>query len=39
MKEYSGRGRAWRTFLIGLGIVLVYYAVLLHWFWDMIRNA
>ena len=39
VKEYSGRGRPWRTFLISLGIVVAYYGVLLHWFWDMIPNT
>jgi hypothetical protein len=39
LKECSGRGRTWRTFLISLGIVVAYYGVLLHWFWDMIPNT
>jgi len=39
VKEYSGDGRPWRTFLVSLGIVLLYYSVLLHWFWDMIPNG
>jgi len=38
-KEYSGRGHTWRTFLISLGIVVVYYVILLRWFWDMIPNT
>ena len=38
MKEYSGPGRTWRTFLVSLGIVVAYYGVLLRWFWDMIPN-
>jgi hypothetical protein len=39
VKEYLGRGPGWQTFLISLGIVVVYYAVLLRWFWDMILNG
>lgn len=39
VKEYSGRGLAWRTFLYSLGIVMAYYGILLRWFWDMIPNA
>jgi hypothetical protein len=39
VRECSGRGRAWRTFFVSLGIVLAYYAILLRWFWDMIPNA
>jgi hypothetical protein len=39
VKEYSGRGLVWRTFLYSLGIVMVYYGILLRWFWDMIPNA
>ena len=39
MREYSGRGRSWRTFLVSLGIVLLYYGILLRWFWDMIPDA
>jgi len=39
VKEYSGRGRTWRTFLVSLGIVVAYYGILLRWFWDMIPNT
>jgi hypothetical protein len=39
VKEFFGHGRPWRTFLISLGIVVAYYGVLLHWFWDMIPNT
>jgi hypothetical protein len=39
VKEYSGRGPTWRTFLISLGIVVAYYAILLRWFWDMIPST
>lgn len=39
VKEYSGRGLAWRTFLYSLGIVIAYYGILLRWFWNMIPDA
>ena len=39
VKEFSGRGLALRTLLISIGIVMVYYAVLLRWFWEMIPDA
>ena len=39
VKEFSGRGLALRTLLISIGIVMVYYAVLLRWFWDVIPDA
>lgn len=39
VKEYSGRGRTWHTFLVTLAIVVAYYAILLRWFWDMIPNT
>jgi hypothetical protein len=39
VKEYSGRGRTWHTFLVSLAIVAAYYTILLRWFWDMIPNA
>ncbi len=39
MKEYSGLGKARSTFLVSLGIVVVYYGTLLRFFWDMIPNA
>jgi len=38
-KELSGRLATRRTFLVSLGIVAAYYAVLLRWFWDMIPNS
>jgi hypothetical protein len=37
--EYSGLGKLRRTFLLSLGIVLTYYAVLLRWFWDLMPNS
>jgi hypothetical protein len=39
MKEYSGLGKARSTFLVSLGIVVVYYGTLLRFFWAMIPNA
>jgi hypothetical protein len=39
MKEHSGLGKARSTFLVSLGIVAVYYATLLQFFWGMIPNA
>ena len=38
-KEYLGLGKTRSTFLVSFGVVVVYYAVLLHWFWDMIPGA
>ena len=39
MKEYSGLGKGRSTFFMSLGIVAVYYATLLWFFWGMIPNA
>jgi hypothetical protein len=39
MKEYSGLGKARSTFLVSLGIVTVYYGILITFFWEMIPNA
>jgi uncharacterized protein YjeT (DUF2065 family) len=38
-KEYSGLGKARSTFLVSLGVVAVYYGILIAWFWEMIPNA
>lgn len=38
-REYSGLGKWRSTFLISLGIVAVYYATLVIWFWRMIPQA
>jgi len=35
-KEYSGLGMGGKTFLVSLGIVVLYYGILVHWFWEMI---
>lgn len=36
MKEYHGLGKSVSTFAISLGIVAVYYGILVVWFWHMI---
>lgn len=38
-REFSGQGLAHQTFILSLIIVLGYYGILLHWFWEMIPNA
>lgn len=38
-REFAGQGLARRTFFVSLAAVAGYYAILLHWFWDMIPNA
>jgi len=38
-KEYAGLGKGLSTFLVSLGVVVVYYGVLIAWFWQMIPNA
>jgi hypothetical protein len=38
-KEYAGLGKGRITFLVSLGIVAVYYGVLIVFFWQMIPNA
>lgn len=35
-KEYGGLGKSLTTFAVSLGIVVVYYAILVAWFWHMI---
>lgn len=35
-RHYSGLGKGLRTFLISLGIVVVYYGILVIWFWESI---
>ena len=39
MKEYAGLGKTRSTFLVSLGVVGVYYAILIAFFWQMIPNA
>lgn len=36
MKEYGGLGKSLSTFAVSFGIVAVYYAILVIWFWEMI---
>jgi hypothetical protein len=36
MREYHGLGKSVTTFAVSFGIVAVYYAVLVAWFWHMI---
>jgi hypothetical protein len=31
-REYAGLGKGWTTFLVSLGVVVVYYGVLIYWF-------
>ena len=38
-KEYSGLGKGRSTLLVSLGVVAVYYGILITWFWEMIPNA
>jgi hypothetical protein len=38
-KEYAGLGKGRNTFLVSLGVVAVYYAILIAFFWEMIPNA
>lgn len=38
-REFAGQGLARRTFLLSFAAVAGYYAILLHWFWDMIPNT
>jgi hypothetical protein len=35
-KEYGGLGKSLTTFAVSLGIVVVYYAILVIWFWHQI---
>jgi hypothetical protein len=38
-KEYVGLGKSLSTFAITFGIVAVYYAILVVWFWHMIPST
>lgn len=38
-KEYSGLGKTSSTFAVSLGIVAIYYGILILWFWNMIPKA
>ncbi len=37
-KEYSGLGKTASTFAVSVGVVALYYAVLVVWFWNLIPN-
>jgi hypothetical protein len=37
--EYAGLGKGRSTFLVSLGIVAVFYGILITFFWEMIPNA
>lgn len=38
-KEYAGLGKTTRTFAVSLGVVAVYYGILILWFWNMIPKG
>jgi len=38
-KEYAGLGKTLATFAWSLGVVAVYYGVLIFWFWNMFPKA
>lgn len=38
-KEYSGLGKTRNTFLVSLGVVAVYYGILITLFWQLIPSA
>jgi len=38
-REYAGLGKGRTTFAVSLGIVLVYYAILIVWFWRSIPQS
>lgn len=38
-REFAGLGKGRSTFLVSLGIVVVYYALLVMWFWRLIPQA
>ncbi len=35
-REFAGQGNGASTFLVSLGIVVVYYAILILWFWRLV---
>jgi len=39
IREYSGLGKSLSTFSVSLGIVLVYYGILIVWYWRIIPGA
>lgn len=38
-REYAGLSKGLSTFLVSLGIVVIYYAILVIWFWNMIPRV
>jgi riboflavin transporter FmnP len=38
-RHYSGLGKGLSTFLVSLGIVVIYYAILVIWFWNLIPKV
>jgi hypothetical protein len=38
-KEYAGLGKTTSTFAVSMGVVVVYYGILVLWFWNMIPKA
>jgi hypothetical protein len=38
-REYAGLGKSLNTFVVSFGIVAVYYAILVVWFWHIIPVA
>jgi hypothetical protein len=36
-REFAGQGKGMRTFLVSLGVIVVYYGVLVFWFTRLIR--
>ncbi len=38
-REFAGLGKGMSTFFVSLGVVLVYYAILIVWFWKSIPQT
>ena len=38
-RAYGGPGKSLTTFAVSLGIVVVYYGILVAWFWHMVPIA
>ena len=39
LREYAGLGKSLSTFVVSFGLVAVYYAILVVWFWHLIPAA
>jgi hypothetical protein len=39
MREYAGLGKSLSTFAVSFGVVVIYYAILVVWFWHLIPVA